>query len=55
MKKFKVKKLTKAKKKEIKNKLWATTKDMFKNLNVFIFAALVIIEIIMTFFSKDKK
>lgn len=52
---FKIKKLSKKKKKEIKGKLWQSLKDVFKNLNVFIFATLIIIEIIMTVFGKEKK
>lgn len=50
----KLKHLSKKKKKEIKGKLWQSLKDIFKNANVFVFATLIIAEILISVFGKDK-
>jgi len=55
VKKYKLRHLSKKKKKEIKGKLWQSCKDVFKNLNVFVFAALIIAEILLSVFGNDKK
>lgn len=51
---FKMKKLSKKKKKEIKGKLWQSIKDITKNANWVVFALLMLIEFGSVIFGKDK-
>lgn len=52
MRKFK--KLSKAKQKQLKEKLWHSAKEMTKNVSWIIYLALVVVDIVLMVFGKGE-